>query len=387
MNPTQRQFFGGLGSLRGFAVLMVVLYHVDWPNPVTGHRLFQNGYLMVDLCFVLSGFVICHNYVPKIRTGNDVLPFMILRFGRLYPLHLFFLLLFLGLEIVKYFAERKYGFVAQQSRAFTRNNASAFIANLLLVQPFSRAANKTFNAPSWNVGVQFYCYLVFAVVVLIFRRRRGLSLAAALLAALSALLLIGFGHEGLTATAGLNFLRCLTGFFTGVVAHKIYAACQASVARWSTKLAWCLVAFLVAFLSLKQDSRLDYVVIPAFAVLIIALAAMPAGSGGTISRILNSVPIRWLGKISYSIYMCQLLVLIFMTRAFALAQRKLVPGTHRALWDFALGLGSVLLAVASVLVVAFFTQRWIEATCQNGFRSWVARRFTTNVAGPARVTT
>jgi peptidoglycan/LPS O-acetylase OafA/YrhL len=72
MNPSSKQFFGGLESLRGIAALMVVFYHIEWTNPLTHHLIFRNGYLMVDLFFVLSGFVICYNYGQKI--GNAKMP-------------------------------------------------------------------------------------------------------------------------------------------------------------------------------------------------------------------------------------------------------------------------------------------------------------------------
>lgn len=104
MNPNSKQFFGELESLRGIAALTVVLFHVNqlhWINPVTTHRFFGNGGLMVDLFFVLSGFVICHNYSQKIRSLKNIGRFMFLRLGRLFPLHFFFLLVFLGVEIAK----------------------------------------------------------------------------------------------------------------------------------------------------------------------------------------------------------------------------------------------------------------------------------------------
>jgi peptidoglycan/LPS O-acetylase OafA/YrhL len=56
MNPNSKNFFGGLESLRGVAALIVVFVHIKWVNPLTTLLFFRNGYLMVDLFFVLSGF-------------------------------------------------------------------------------------------------------------------------------------------------------------------------------------------------------------------------------------------------------------------------------------------------------------------------------------------
>src|SRR5580700_6668773 len=102
MNQDTKPFFGGLESLRGVAALIVVFLHIKWANPLTSLLFFRNGYLMLDLFFVLSGFVICHNYGRKIGNTGDVGHFMFLRFGRLYPLHLFCLIVFLGIEVAKY---------------------------------------------------------------------------------------------------------------------------------------------------------------------------------------------------------------------------------------------------------------------------------------------
>src|SRR5580692_1014672 len=136
MNPNTKPFFGGLESLRGIAALIVVLHHTKYTMLVPLPRFFSNGYLMVDLFFVLSGFVVYHSYSQKISGTRDILKFMFLRFGRLYPLHLFFLLIFLGVEIAKYTQESMVAFTPHETRAFDLNTMPAFMANLLLVQPF-----------------------------------------------------------------------------------------------------------------------------------------------------------------------------------------------------------------------------------------------------------
>ena len=53
--------------MRGIAALTVVLFHAFWVNPLRNLSWVHNTYLMVDLFFVLSGFVICHAYAHRIR--------------------------------------------------------------------------------------------------------------------------------------------------------------------------------------------------------------------------------------------------------------------------------------------------------------------------------
>ena len=91
------KFFAPLESLRGLAALVVVIFHAVWTNPVTGLHFFRNGSLMVDFFFVLSGFLITHSYGGKLRSFTECVRFLFLRIGRLYPLHLAFLLVFLAI--------------------------------------------------------------------------------------------------------------------------------------------------------------------------------------------------------------------------------------------------------------------------------------------------
>src|SRR5579871_4742226 len=100
------RFFAPLESWRGLAALVVVVFHAVWTNPITASRFFQNGALMVDFFFVLSGFVIFHSYGRKLASTTDVIRFLWLRLGRLWPLHFAFLLVFLGFEVAKLVAER-----------------------------------------------------------------------------------------------------------------------------------------------------------------------------------------------------------------------------------------------------------------------------------------
>jgi peptidoglycan/LPS O-acetylase OafA/YrhL len=324
---------------------------------------------MVDLFFVLSGFVMCYNYASKLGSAKEIAHFMLLRFGRLYPLHLFFLLVFLGIETVKMFAEMKFGLVPNRSHAFSVNNAPSFLAHLLLVQPFFHFADRTYDAPSWSIGVEFYTYLFFALVILAFGKRR-ISLAAGLLVLLSILILSTFSFTGLYVMNGLlGFLRCCFGFFTGVLAYQVYNRYRLVIAPWSDKLGWGLLVILGVFLSRQTfGTKWDYLMPSLFGGMIIALAAT---SGGSLAKTFNVPPLRWLGKVSYSIYLCHEAIVIFMGQMLTQAQK--ICSTHFSVqpnsgWVSALGFVFVCLTVMMALIVSHFTYIWIETAGQKWSR-------------------
>ena len=99
----KKEFFYQLESLRGIAALLVIGFHCcEYLSPLKTIMLFYKGYVMVDLFFVLSGFVIFNNYSTAIYNINNFKNFIILRLGRIYPLHVLTTLIWLTAPLVEY---------------------------------------------------------------------------------------------------------------------------------------------------------------------------------------------------------------------------------------------------------------------------------------------
>ena len=94
-----RQF--ELDSIRGLAALLITFFHFPKWNPVLDTGLINNGYLAMDLFFVLSGYVIFDNYFRRVSNLEDFAKFLFKRIGRIYLVHVLFLLLFLIIEFAK----------------------------------------------------------------------------------------------------------------------------------------------------------------------------------------------------------------------------------------------------------------------------------------------
>jgi peptidoglycan/LPS O-acetylase OafA/YrhL len=287
-----RQKINELESLRGLAALLVVFFHIPKWHSFLGARIINNGYLMVDLFFVLSGFVIFNAYGNNIKSTRDLVRFQFLRFGRLYPVHLLFLLIFLLIEIAKYIAQTKMGTVIPNSQPFRENNFTALIQHIFLLQAIGPTGNhNTFNVPSWSISVEFYTYLVFGCVVLLDGKgyRRNIFLVIAITSVVLLASDATFGFE--------DVLRGLAGFFIGCLTAAAVKNTTLKVSRAAS-----LVLFLavIVFLQLKTSRAYDVVIYFLTAGLIGALVLQ---KNGLLNRVLRFGIFIWLGSISYSLYM------------------------------------------------------------------------------------
>lgn len=162
-----------LESIRGLAALLVVFFHIPKWNTSLDIGIINNGYLMVELFFVLSGYVIYTAYAEKITNKKDLFRFQFLRFGRLYPVHFVFLIAFIFIEIAKYIAQSKLGIASPNTQPFRENNLTAIFQQIFLVQAIGSTHNATtFNAPAWSISVEFYTYLIFGMSILFVEKRR-----------------------------------------------------------------------------------------------------------------------------------------------------------------------------------------------------------------------
>jgi len=165
MQPEAKPYVRSLDVLRTIAAFLVIFVHIVVPNTVTKIGLFKDTSLAVDFFFVLSGFVIALNYWGT-SGHRQVWGYLRARFARIYPLHFLTLVVFLGIECLKLLAASNVS-AAPTSPAFSDNSLSALVLNLLLLNAHGLTRTVTFNVPSWSIGAETTCYLIFAGILLI----------------------------------------------------------------------------------------------------------------------------------------------------------------------------------------------------------------------------
>lgn len=293
------QRVSGLESIRGLAALLVILYHIpNWNDQLYGFSIVRNSYLMVELFFVLSGFVIYRAYSTRIRARSDLLRFQFLRFGRLYPVHLVFLVLFLLIEIAKLYLQ---GTIKLESSAFSKNSLIALVQQVFLVQSIWPTGNATtFNGPAWSISVEFYTYLLFGIIVLHLYIYRVVVFIL-----LSVLATVFLCTSLLPEYSAL--LRCISGFFVGCLLSVAYNRVELRIPSIFIPLS--IVAICV-FLAIKTSVAQDPLMYLLSALLVACIAW---SKDGLYRDIVLSRPLERLGAISYSLYMSHFAVIWFFS--------------------------------------------------------------------------
>ena len=209
--------FTALDSLRGVAALGVVAYHVHGGGPLFQSWLARNGWLWVDFFFVLSGFVIAASYGARLAKGFSVTRFMLLRLGRVYPIHAAVLAVYVAMEIALYVFSPE-GWSLRQPFAGHRTPLGLLLAALLL-HAFRPDGSLIWNGQSWSISAEVWLYLAMALAW----RWMGLrAWAVALAAALLALLALALEASRSVPVISVYMLRGLAGFGLGVACWQLW---------------------------------------------------------------------------------------------------------------------------------------------------------------------
>lgn len=318
-NGTRPRELPGLTPLRGVAALWVVFYHFSAEylpqlNTKDFSHIIPKGYLAVDLFFLLSGFVLAHVYGGGLECGRQCrfLPFIRARLARVYPLHLFVLIVFVSLTLAIGLLHHQPGRLYEPIPLTGERSLMALIANLFMLQGV-RAGALSWNYPAWSISTEFMAYLAFPLLLpLVWRAgtKVRLGLAVLLLGALA-----GFSY----ATGdyfnqwdgAIAVLRCLDEFLMGCVAYVTLGRNAGRIFAND----WIAFATLGLLLLLLQSDGPDIAAVLLFAPLIVATVA----NDGLYGRMLNARPLIWLGEISYSLYLVQDLVKYATTHVLAAA--------------------------------------------------------------------
>ncbi|GEP41150.1 acyltransferase family protein [Brevifollis gellanilyticus] len=375
MSQQSSSYLPEVDGLRALAILAVLLYHLD-PGLCSG------GFLGVDLFFVISGFVITRKIAPQIRAGRfSFRDFYWNRARRLLPV---FLLALLTIWIAAWWL---------LFPADLKSLASTTLAALLGLANYQFSRHLDYFAPSlethpllhlWSLAVEEQFYLFYPLLLVLVLRRQSIRWLLPVGCGLLFLLSCGMSRWlPLQAFYGLESRAWELG-----IGCLVALRCQM---KPSALLSW--LGVLPCLGSLVGMS--DRAGLPAPAALPICLgtalliATRCGGPGSVLHRVFVLSPVRYLGRISYSLYLIHWPVLALgpkltlnwgtqektLAALLCLLLAALVHHTlenpvrrMRSGWKFAIPTIGVAVLLASFAVLGRSRQGWLGSPGEQALR-------------------
>ncbi len=289
-----------LDSWRGAAALLVVLFHAPVPHSIHYADWFINMAPILDLFFMLSGFVMALSFSDKIGGVRAFVAYLIRRGGRVWPLHLAMIALLLPAPILSIITGGENPF-------WDWRTLDGLWRQILLIQTWSPNYALTWNFPAWTLSAEVFAYLLLGLIGLF---ARGPRLRIALILCIIAVSL-PFFWNAMQATEDYNVIsisRGVFGFFLGVALYEIWRRRPVREVMTANMLEVLAVVGVVAVFALHPDDMAYFSVYAVYALLIYTYA----GDRGFVSKLIACKPLSWLATMSFSMYMLHGVVVRWM---------------------------------------------------------------------------
>ena len=341
LNPTASSatLIAPLDGLRGLAALIVIVSHFSNETLLWNGLLGKGaGQTAVMLFFILSGFLMAYLHINQPFTAANVKQYALRRIARVYPLFLIAALLPLILLYIHF------------PGGIAMDTITTFPEYLRQIALIDRGA-----LVFWTIRIELLFYVVFIGIWLLHRSlKRSWATAALLLAAIAILRARNYNFE-------IEFFAHVHYFLFGVLSalalrqgSKFKNPLLATVSLLllaATPLTYPMV--WVALLHHAPIAQSDVLMVSwrsdIVAILLITLFNFMLRDGRWLSALLSSRPARWLGKVSYSIYLLHYFVLS--------ALLSLLPKTMPIALRFAA-------CLILILVVSELSNRFVERPLQ-----------------------
>ena len=271
-------------ALRGIAALWVVLFHAAEGKHLETIRaaaptwlfesIFDAGHYGVSIFFALSGFVIAHSLRHADATPRFAGRFILRRSIRLDPPYWATIALMLGQQMI----EARIKGTAMPGVSLGQLIAHVFYAQDILGYP-------QISAVFWTLCYEIQFYLGFMLLLVVGRLIGGRGHAIVRLVMFGAAL-AGAMHLYTGLPGGLA-LTLWHAFFVGVVAY------------WAGHGSWAATFGLAALVIVIVNKGSTGDIISAATAVLLCVTLRT----GSITVMMRSAPLQWLGMISYSLYL------------------------------------------------------------------------------------
>ena len=293
-SPETSGYLPTLDGWRALSILAVILFHdsLHTFGPLSTRWVYEHGDYGVDVFFAISGLLICSRLLDEERVSGSInlKRFYARRALRILPPAVAYLLV---LAVLSKILDLKVGAGEWwESLLFTRNYGHLFVHKV-----------GWYTGQFWSLGLEEQFYLFFPAILVLTARRFRLWV-------MTALVLAVFVHRSLVLRSHTwNHVRFHTDVrVDAILVAALFAVLAADprrrliLGRWLRF--WPLLALAMMYvIPLGQGKNWQITLLVLLMPCIILGSTL--NSEGVFGRFLEWAPLRYVGRISYSLYLWQ----------------------------------------------------------------------------------
>ena len=293
-----------IDGLRAISVLAVLFYHSQ--IVISDIKLFNYGFLGVDIFFVISGYLISNILFEENKNHNFIkviLNFYVRRIRRIIPL--LFFIIFISLLLGKFILTSSDYIDLENSSIFTILFASNFYFYKIENDYFAQSSLLLPLLHTWSLAVEEQFYIIFPLIFLFLKKLKLnydlLIITLLFLFSLLAYILIKDINEN------LSFYLFLTRFWeilAGVLIFYIEPFIKNKLNKKVNQIILIFCLFSIFYILLFFESRILIVLFSSLLILFYT-------KNNPTYYILENKVFTYLGKISFSIYLWHFVIFAF----------------------------------------------------------------------------
>lgn len=291
-----------LTGLRFVAAFYVFLYHVllrlEYPfEYLRVKAIFSNGATGVNLFFILSGLILYYNYRNKNISYRE---FIIKRLAKIYPVYCVGFLLSLGVYV--YFDKDLYSII------------DVILLNLGMIQSYFPAKSMIwYGGGSWSISTEFFFYMLFPFLLLMIRNITKIKALVGLGFCYFFSFIFGIVYH----LGGISFefnyvfpLLRISEFVIGILFGVLLFEYTIKVKKRYLMLVllFCVLFFFAIGYKLQGITVQNIVIVPIVGIVFYMILSVKSKG----LSFLGSPLMVYLGKVSYSFYIVQIPIMLYL---------------------------------------------------------------------------
>lgn len=306
-----------IDGLRGLSAMIIAcIYHlatinIEYPYGLPFHNIslinwiYRRGSIFVELFLVISGYMTFLVYTKKIDNGLSFFKYAIKRIFRIYPLMIATLITSTIGNLI-YYVQNNHIWWWNKGE----NTLTTFLFSVLGIQALY-PGKQSWNYPAWSLSVFFICWILYFLVISFTKNKKELRFFLC-----SLIILLGIGLQTNRLSTEIAFLNSRTArgyiaFFSGGIVYylQIYTENKKQQSIWTS----ATILGIFALLHLLGVPTGSHTII--FGVVIFPSLVILTLRSNILNKLFSLKPITYLGKISFSIYLCNYSIEIFTVLA------------------------------------------------------------------------